>query len=73
METGTVGYICTAPEHPPRSSREGMGLTINEGQWAFCAAGEATGHRWSAIDRASFADLARAASSASRAGEVVDD
>jgi len=29
METGSVGYICTAAAHPPRSAPNGTGLTVN--------------------------------------------
>ena len=69
METGTVGYICTAASHPARKSPNGTGLTVREGMWAFCPAGETTGHSWSAIDRGSLDQLTRAASSAARVSE----
>ena len=69
METGTVGYICTATEHPARSSPNGTGLTVHAGQWAFCPAGEITGHSWSVVDRASLDELTRAAATAARVSE----
>jgi len=37
METGTVGFICTAAAHPARSAPSGTGLTVNQGKWAFNA------------------------------------
>jgi len=70
METGTVGYICTAAEHPARSAPSGTGLTVNQGKWAFCPAGETGGHLWSAVDGASLDELARAAATAARASEA---
>jgi hypothetical protein len=69
METGTVGYICTAADHPARSAPNGTGLTVHDGQWAFCSAGESSGHSWSAVDRASLDELPRAASPAARVSE----
>jgi hypothetical protein len=69
METGKVGYICTATEHPARSSPNGTGLTVHGGTWAFCSAGETAGHTWTAIERASLAELTRAASATARASE----
>jgi hypothetical protein len=72
METGTVGYICTAAEHPARSAPNGTGLTVNAGKWAYCPAGETGGHRWSAVNDASLAELTRAASTAARASELAD-
>jgi hypothetical protein len=72
METGTVGYICTAAEHPARSAPNGTGLTVNAGKWAFCPAGESGGHRWSAVNDASLAELARAATTAARASGQAD-
>ena len=69
METGTVGYICTAATHPARSSPNGTGLTVHAGQWAFCPAGETAGHSWNAIERGSLDKLARAASTAARVSE----
>ena len=69
METGTVGYICTAAGHPARSSPNGTGLTVHDGKWAFCSAGEISGHSWSAVDCASLAELTRAASTAARVSE----
>ena len=70
METGTVGYICTAAAHPARSAPNGTGLTVNQGKWAFCPAGEATGHEWSTVDRASLDELTRAATSAARVSDA---
>lgn len=70
METGTVGYLCTAPGHQARPAPSGTGLTANEGKWAFCPAGERGGHQWSAVDGASLDELARAATSAARASEA---
>ena len=69
METGTIGYICSAANHPARSSQNGTGLTVHAGNWAFCPAGEATGHSWTAIDRTSLDELTRAASTAARVNE----
>jgi len=65
METGTVGFICTA--HPARSAPSGTGLTVNGGKWAFCPAGEANDHEWSAVNEASLDELTRAAATAARA------
>lgn len=70
METGTVGYICTAAGHPARSAPSGTGLTVNQGKWAFCPAGETSGHEWSTVDGASLDELARAAATAARASEI---
>jgi len=72
METGTVGFVCTAPEHPARSAPNGTGLTVNKGKWAFCPAGESTGHRWSPVNDASLDDLARAATNAARASDAAE-
>ena len=72
METGTVGYICTAAGHPARSSPTGTGLTVHAGKWAFCPAGEPAGHSWSTADGASLAELARAATTAARASQVAE-
>ena len=72
MEAGTVRYVCTAAEHPARSAPNGTGLTVHDGQWAFCPAGEPAGHDWSAVDRASLDELARAATSAARGSDVVN-
>jgi hypothetical protein len=66
METGMVRFICTATAHPPRSSPSGTGLTVNEGQWAFCPSGDLSGHQWSAVDGAPLDELVRAATSAAR-------
>jgi hypothetical protein len=70
METGTVGFICTAPAPPPRSAPHGTGLTVNGGKWAFCPAGAASGHEWSKVDGSSLDELARAATTAARANEA---
>jgi hypothetical protein len=70
METGTVGYICIAAAHPARTAPNGTGLTVNEGKWAFCPAGEASGHQWSTVDGVSLDELARAATTAARASEA---
>lgn len=67
METGSVGYICTAAAHPARAEQGGRGLTVNDGEWAFCPAGEAAGHEWSRIAQTSLEELARAALTAARA------
>jgi hypothetical protein len=72
METGTVGYICTAAAHPARSAPNGTGLTVNRGKWAFCPAGETSGHQWSAVNEASLDELTRAATSAARVSELAD-
>ena len=71
METGTVGYICVAAAHPARSAPNGTGLTVNQGKWAFCPAGEASGHEWSRVDGVSLGELTRAATAAARASESV--
>jgi hypothetical protein len=70
METGTVGFICTAAAHPARSAPNGTGLTVNQGKWAFCPAGETSGHEWSTVDGASLDELTRAATTAARASGV---
>ena len=70
METGTVGFICTAAAHPARSAPNGTGLTVNQGEWAFCPAGETSGHEWSTVDGASLDELTRAATTAARASGV---
>lgn len=70
METGNVGYLCTAPGHRARPAPRGTGPTANGGKWAFCPAGERGGHQWSAVDGASFDELTRAATSAARATEA---
>ena len=70
METGTVGFICTAADHPARSSATGTGLTVHEGKWAFCPGGGTTGHSWSAVDKASLDELTRAATTAARASDA---
>ena len=72
METGTVGFICIAAAHPARSAPNGTGLTVNAGKWAFCPAGEVTGHQWSAVNPASLDELTRAATTAARASEIAD-
>jgi hypothetical protein len=72
METGTVGYVCGAPEHPARASLNGAGLTAHDGKWAFCPAGAESGHQWQPIDRGSFDELTRAATTAARAGDVAE-
>jgi len=72
METGSVGYICTAAAHPPRSAPNGTGLTVNAGKWAFCPAGETSGHEWSTVEGASLDELARAATTAARASSVAE-
>jgi hypothetical protein len=69
MEAGMVGFICTATAHPPRSNPSGTGLTVNDGQWAFCPAGESSGHLWSAVDGVPLDELARAATSAARSND----
>jgi len=69
METGTVEFICSAAEHRPRPAPGGTGLTVNEGKWAFCPAGETGGHLWSPVNGASLDELVRAASSAARTSE----
>ena len=70
METGTVGFICVAAAHPARSAPSGTGLTVNQGKWAFCPAGEASGHEWSMLDGASLYELTRAATTAARVSEA---
>lgn len=70
METGTVGFICTAAQHPARSAPNGTGLTANAGKWAFCPAGEVSGHEWSRVDAVSLDELTRAATTAARASEA---
>ena len=70
METGTVGFICTSPAHPARSAPNGTGLTANAGKWAFCPAGEASGHDWSPVSDVSLDELTRAATTAARANDV---
>ena len=72
METGTVGFICTATGHPARSAPDGTGLTVHAGKWAFCPAGETAGHRWSPISDASLDELTRAATTAARASELAE-
>lgn len=67
MEAGMVGYICTAATHPASAEQGGRGLTVNDGEWAFCPAGEHAGHEWSRIARTSIDELARAALTAARA------
>jgi len=67
MEAGTVGFICTAAGHPARAEQGGRGLTVNDGEWAFCPAGEGAEHEWSRIARTSLEELARAALAAARA------
>ena len=62
-----MGYVCVAPEHAARPGPHRSRLTAHDRAWAFCPAGESAGHVWSPIDRASFEDLTRAASSAARA------
>jgi len=69
METGTVEYVCSAAEHRPRAAQDGAGLTVNAGKWAFCPAGERSGHIWSPVDGVSLDELARAASAAARTSE----
>ena len=66
METGTVGFICTATAHPARSSANGTGLTVHDGKWAFCPGDGATGHIWRAVEDVSLDDLTRAATTAAR-------
>jgi hypothetical protein len=70
METGTVGYMCVAAAHPARSAPNGTGLTVNQGKWAFCPAGEVNGHDWSRVDGVSLDELTRAATTAARASEA---
>jgi hypothetical protein len=70
METGTVGFICTATAHPARSSVSGTGLTVHDGKWAFCPGNGLTGHAWSAVDGVSLDELTRAATSAARVSGV---
>ena len=70
METGTVGYICIARAHPARSAPNGTGLTVNQGKWAFCPAGEVSGHEWSRVDGVSLDELTRAATTAARVSEA---
>lgn len=67
MEAGMVGYICTAATHPASAEQGGRGLTVNDGEWAFCPAGEDAGHEWSRIAGTSIDELARAALTAARA------
>ena len=67
MEAGMVGYICVAATHPASAEQGGRGLTVNDGEWAFCPAGKAVGHEWSRIARTSIDELARAALTAARA------
>lgn len=67
MEAGSIAYICTAVSHPARAEQGGRGLTVNDGEWAFCPAGEAADHQWSRIARTSLEELARAALAAARA------
>jgi hypothetical protein len=72
METGTVGFICTAAAHPARSAPSGTGLTVNEGKWAFCPGGGTASHQWSAVNKASLDELTRAATAAARASDLAD-
>jgi hypothetical protein len=71
METGSVGHIRTASEHPGCSALNGTGLTVDAGKWAFCLAGESGGPRWRAITKRSLAELTPA-STAAHVSELVD-
>lgn len=68
MEAGMVGYICTAAGHPANAEQGGRGLTVNDGEWAFCPAGQDGDHEWRRIAHTSLEALARAALTAARAG-----
>jgi hypothetical protein len=52
MSEGTlklVRYVCTAEAHA--EGRSGSGVTIHEGEWAYCPSGYDVGdHEWEATD-----------------------
>ncbi|MEA2662506.1 MAG: hypothetical protein QOH08_2078 [Chloroflexota bacterium] len=61
-----VHFICVADDHGPRRIALEFGLCVHLREWAFCPAGEPSGHHWRRIEA-----IALAAVIAPLAGEAV--
>lgn len=64
MSKTAIHFVCQAALHrlTSVSSRTGLAmspLTIHEGKWSYCAAGELSGHEWRAIAPTPFELLKR--------------
>ena len=59
MKSNLVEYVCRAKVHvdASRSSVPASPVTIHEGAWAYCPAGEREAHEWEAIEPVSLTDL----------------
>jgi hypothetical protein len=45
-----VRFVCVAVGHPPRHISLDFGLSVHLREWAFCPAGERSGHEWRRIE-----------------------
>jgi hypothetical protein len=61
MNSNLVRYVCRAKVHVDagRSAAAPIGspVTVHEGAWAYCAAGERTEHMWEEIEPVTLSNL----------------